>query len=224
MEKSMEKIKSKKHLLALSIIIVLLSIILITKALLNQKIDIQKSNENWENYDLSIENIKNNMDPITEPNESFFWWKLKDFNIEDKEYEQILNSIVANVRMCYLSFTDNGELYTNSNPIKRYRDKKFITKDELEKLNFDMYHTMNSCLERFEQYNETILISKDEYSRNKLLNRVNKINTFKNNKLFINTNDTYNYNDLLLRKTIEVHLIEDLSDFIVEEYNRLKIS
>ena len=55
-----------------------------------------------------------------------------------------------------------------------------------------MYHATNSCLERFGQYNETILISKDEYSRNKFLNRVNKINTFKNNKLFINKNDTYN--------------------------------
>ena len=89
--------------------------------------DIQLSNQSWDSYDESIKNIKNNMDPITEPNENFFWWSLKDFDIEDNEYEKILNHLVAQVRMCYLDYTDDGTLYTNSNPIRKYREKDIIT-------------------------------------------------------------------------------------------------
>lgn len=201
-------------------IITVLIITLIILSILKTKNDIKESNKSWKSYDLSIENIKNNLDPITEPNESFYWWKLKDFDIKDKEYEQMLNSVLANVRMCYLNFTDNGELYTNSNPIRKYREKDNITNEELERLNDLMYEDTKNCLDRFEQYNDTILISSDEYSKNKFLNELNKINMIKDTKLF--SNKKASYNELLLRKTMEVHLIEDLSKFIKEEYYRLR--
>lgn len=184
----------------------------------NKKIDIQLTNQSWDSYDESIKNIKNNMDPITEPNENFFWWTLKDFDIEDNEYEKILNSLVAQVRMCYLDYTDDGTLYTNSNPIRKYREKDIITSEELKKLNFDMFND-RSCINRFDDFN-SLLISNDESLRNRFLNRVNKINLIKSTELFRNENASYN--ELLLRKTIEVHYIEDMSEFLVEEYNRLK--
>ena len=158
------------------------------------------------------------MDPITEPNENFFWWTLKDFDIEDNEYEKILNHLVAQVRMCYLDYTDDGTLYTNSNPIRKYREKDIITTEELKKLNFDMSND-RSCINRFDDFN-SLLISNDENLRNRFLNRINKINLIKSTELFRNENASYN--ELLLRKTIEVHYIEDMSELIVEEYNRLK--
>ena len=184
----------------------------------NNKIDIQLSNQSWDSYDESIKNIKNNMDPITEPNENFFWWSLKDFDIEDNEYEKILNHLVAQVRMCYLDYTDDGTLYTNSNPIRKYREKDIITTEELKKLNFDMSND-RSCINRFDDFN-SLLISNDENLRNSFLNRINKINLIKSTELFRNENASYN--ELLLRRTIEVHYIEDMSEFLVEEYNRLK--
>lgn len=184
----------------------------------NNKIDIQLSNQSWDSYDESIKNIKNNMEPITEPNENFFWWTLKDFNIEDNEYEKILNHLVAQVRMCYLDYTDDGTLYTNSNPIRKYREKDIITTEELKKLNFDMSND-SDCINRFDDFNY-LLISNDENLRNRFLNRINKINLIKSTELFKNENASYN--ELLLRKTIEVHYIEDISEFLVEEYNRLK--
>ena len=184
----------------------------------NKKIDIQLSNQSWNSYDESIKNIKNNMDLITEPNENFFWWTLKDFDIEDNEYENILNHLVAQVRMCYLDYTDDGTLYTNSNPIRKYREKDIITTEELKKLNFDMSNDRD-CINRFDSFN-SLLISNDENLRNRFANKINRINLIKSTELF--TNENASYNELLLRKTIEVHYIEDMSEFLVEEYNRLK--
>lgn len=217
----MKKIYKNKCLVIIMILILIilssfLSIIIYKNH--NNKIDIQLSNQSWDSYDESIKNIKNNMDPITEPNENFFWWTLKDFDIEDNEYEKILNHLVAQVRMCYLDYTDDGTLYTNSNPIRKYRKKDIITTEELKKLNFDMSND-RSCINRFDDFN-SLLISNDENLRKRFLNRINKINLIKSTELFRNENASYN--ELLLRKTIEVHYIEDMSEFLVEEYNRLK--
>ena len=219
----MEKILKNKYkyiFIIFSLILIVLSSFLSIIIYKNHhdKIDIQLSNQSWDSYDESIKNIKNNMDPITEPNENFFWWTLKDFDIEDNEYEKILNHLVAQVRMCYLDYTDDGTLYTNSNPIRKYRKKDIITTKELKKLNFDMSND-RSCINRFDDFN-SLLISNDENLRKRFLNRINKINLIKSTELFRNENASYN--ELLLRKTIEVHYIEDMSEFLVEEYNRLK--
>lgn len=213
-------LKNKYIFIIFSLILIVLSSFLsiIIYKNHNDKIDIKLSNQSWDSYDESIKNIKNNMDPITEPNENFFWWTLKDFDIEDNEYEKILNHLVAQVRMCYLDYTDDGTLYTNSNPIRKYREKDIITTEELKKLNFDMSND-RSCINRFDDFN-SLLISNDENLRNRFLNRINKINLIKSTELFRNENASYN--ELLLRKTIEVHYIEDMSELIVEEYNRLK--
>lgn len=217
----MKKIKKNKYIFIIFLLIlIVLSSFLSTIIYINHnnKIDIQLSNQSWDSYDESIKNIKNNMDPITESNENFFWWTLKDFDIEDNEYEKILNHLVAQVRMCYLDYTDDGTLYTNSNPIRKYRKKDIITTEELKKLNFDMSND-RSCINRFDDFN-SLLISNDENLRKRFLNRINKINLIKSTELFRNENASYN--ELLLRKTIEVHYIEDMSEFLVEEYNRLK--
>lgn len=120
--------------------------------------------------------------------------------------------------MCYLGYTDDGTLYTNSNPIRKYREQDFITKKELEKLNFNMLND-TSCLKRFDSF-KSLLISNDENLRNIFLSKVNKINNIKNTELFKNNDATYN--ELLLRKTVEVQYIEYLSEFLSAEYNRLK--
>ena len=56
--------------------------------------------------------------------------------------------------------------------------------------------------------------------RNNVLTKTNKIFRIKPIEIFNNKNATYN--ELLLRKIMEVHYIEDISEFLVEEYNRLK--
>lgn len=217
----MKKILKNKYILIIfSLILIVLSSFLsiIIYKNYNKKIDIQLSNQVWTTYDDSITIIRNNMSSITEPNESFDWWTLNDFNIEDDDYETVLNLLVADVRTCYLEYNQSEEYF--SNPILEYKDKRYITSKELEKLNLDMYNELNQgCLKRFERYN-ALLISNDESLRNNVLSKTNKIFRIKPIEIFNNKNATYN--ELLLRKIIEVHYIEDISEFLVEEYNRLK--
>ena len=219
----MKKIYKNKYIvIIMALILIALSSFLSITVYKNydKKIDIQLANQIWTTYDDSIAIIKNNMESITDSIESFDWWILKDFDIEDDEYESVLNLLVADVRMCYLEYTDDGTLYTNTNPIRKYREKEYITSKELEKLNFEMYNEFNQgCLKRFASYN-ALLISNDEVLRNNVLTKTNKIFRISQIEIFNNKNATYN--ELLLRKIMEVHYIEDISEFLVEEYNRLK--
>lgn len=213
-------LKNKYILIIFTLILIALSSFLsiIIYKNYNKKIDIQLSNQIWTTYDDSITIIKYNMSSITEPNESFEWWTLKDFDIEDDDYETVLNLLVADVRSCYLEYNQSEEYF--SNPILEYKDKRYITSKELEKLNLDMYNELNQgCLKRFERYN-ALLISNDESLRNDVLSKTNKIFRIKPIEIFNNKNATYN--ELLLRKIIEVHYIEDISEFLIKEYNRLK--
>lgn len=200
------------------IILIIFSLMFIYLNSDNKKIQIE--NDIFEIYDESIKNIKKNMDTITESNNDFTWWILKDFAIDDKEYEKTLNALVADVRMCYLEYTDEGDMYTDSNPIRKYRERKYITRTELEQLNIAMKEEfLSGNITRFDTY-QTLLISENDELRAKVLEQTNKITKLKLIKTFMNTNLTYN--ELLLKKVLEVRYVEDISDFLVNEYNRLK--
>lgn len=211
----------KELVLIISGFIIGLGVILISQFYKDNKSEnILTINELFTIYDQNIQDIKNNMEMITESNEDFDWWILKDFNIEDKDYETSLNSLVADVRMAYLEYTDEEQMYTNSNPIRKYREKEYITKKQLEKLNLDMKEEMLSGnINRFNKYS-TLLISKDEELRNIFLNQTEKITKMKQLSIFTNTNSTYS--ELLFKKIIEVSYVKDISEFLIKEYNRLK--
>lgn len=212
------KRKKKVIIIGIGIIVLLSSILSIVIYNANyNSIDIQQANKGWTIYDKSITNIKENMSIITEADGDFEWGSLKDFEIEDKDYEKTLNSLVASVRMCYLSYTDDGTLYTNVNPIREYRNKKTITKTELKELNYSIDN--EKCFNMFTQYN-SLFISHSEELTNEVYNITNKIIDLKANDLFSNHEATYE--ELLLRKILEVHLVEDVSEYLVKEYDRLK--
>ena len=184
----------------------------------NRKIDIQEANKSWNIYDENINDIKINMDSIMEADEEFDWGHLKDFDISDDGYEDALKSLAADIKWCYIGFTDNGEFYTNSNPIRKYRDKKYITKEELELLNF--YSKNDSCLNSFSEFSG-VSISDNKDLEERLLKHIKNINLNSRSRLFYN-NDQATYNELLMRKINEVQLVKEASDFLVEEYNNLK--
>ena len=212
------KRKKKVIIIGIGIIVLLSSILSIVIYNANyNSIDIQQANKGWTIYDKSITNTKENMSIITEADGDFEWGSLKDFEIEDKDYEKTLNSLVVSVRMCYLSYTDDGTLYTNANPIREYRNKKTITKTELKELNYSIDN--EKCFNMFTQYN-SLFISHSEELTNEVYNITNKIIDLKANDLFSNHESTYE--ELLLRKILEVHLVEDVSEYLVKEYDRLK--
>ena len=184
----------------------------------NRKIDIREANKSWNIYDENINDIKANMDSIMEPNENFDWWVLKDFDIKDDDYENALNHLAADIRMCYIGYTDEGEFYTDSNPIRKYRDKKYITKKELETLNF--YSKSDSCLNWFNGF-FGVKLSDNKELEERLQKHLKNIDLNSKSKLF-SYYDQATYNELLMRKINEVQLVKEASDFLVEEYNNLK--
>lgn len=182
----------------------------------DRKIDIELANKDWEIVDNSLKNIKNNMDSITSPNENFEWWELKDFNIDDETYKNSLNSLVANVRMCYL-YHNHDSIYTTGVEFRKFRNKKEITSKELENLNF--YLSNYSCLDNLDKY-QTILISNNKENANKFISKTNDVVSLYNSNIFKNKNASYS--ELLTRLIIEIKIAEDLSEFIKTEYERLK--
>lgn len=206
----------KKIYLIILVLLVLISIILIIVINNKKNINIEKTNELWSIYDSNLENVKNNMDEITIPNENFFWWELKDFNINDTEYKKVLNKLVSDIRMCYLRFTDEDEIYTIYNPLVNYRDKTEITKEELAILN-----TMKPCVtnDRFISYGN-LLVSENEEVRNNFLNKLSMSEKFYKLDLF--RSDELTYEQLVYRTILETSYLSTLSEWLRQEYNNFK--
>lgn len=184
----------------------------------NNNMEIMDTEPYWNIYDISIKNIENNMNSITEPNGDIKWGTLKNLDIDDEKYLDTLNSLVADVRMCYLGYTDEEEMSAEFNSIKKYRNKTKITKRKLLDLNATTKKEVKDCSTRLEKYNVTT-VSNDKELQSRLLTLTNNIIKL-NSKMF--AIDTLSYNELLLRKIYELHSVEDMSSFLVSEYSRLK--
>lgn len=183
----------------------------------NNNIEIMDTNDYWTVYDESIKNIENNMNSITKSNADSKWVELKDINTEDKEYIDTLNSLVADVRLCYLGYTDDKKIYDDSNPIRKYRNKNKITKTKLQNLGSTMKEENESYSNALEKYT-SLKISNSKELQDRVHNLTNNIIEL-NSKMYATT--AISYNELLLRKIYEVHSLEDISNFLVSEYNRL---
>lgn len=183
----------------------------------NNNIEIMDTNDYWTVYDESIKNIENNMNSITKSNADSKWVELKDINTEDKEYIDTLNSLVADVRLCYLGYTDDKKIYNDSNPIRKYRNKNKITKTKLQNLGSTMKEENESYSNALEKYT-SLKISNSKELQDRVHNLTNNIIEL-NSKMYATT--AISYNELLLRKIYEVHSLEDISNFLVSEYNRL---
>lgn len=184
----------------------------------NNNMEIMDTEPYWNIYDISIKNIENNMNSITEPNGDIKWGTLKNIDIDDEEYLDTLNSLVADVRMCYLGYTDEEKMSAEFNSIKKYRNKTKITKRKLLDLNATTKKEVKDCSTRLEKYNVTT-VSNNKELQSRLLTLTNNIIKL-NSKMF--DIDTLSYNELLLRKIYELHSVEDMSSFLVSEYSRLK--
>ena len=184
----------------------------------NNNMEIMDTEPYWDIYDISIKNIENNMNSITESNDDIEWGTLKNIDIDDEEYLDTLNSLVTDVRMCYLEYTDEKKMSAEFNSIKKYRNKTKITKRKLLDLNATTKKEVKDCLTRLEKYNVTT-VSNDKELQSRLLTLTNNIIKLNSKMLAI---DTLSYNELLLRKIYELHSVEDMSSFLVSEYSRLK--
>ena len=204
----------KKKILIGALILIIISLVLFKNY--NYKINVVMSNQLWNLYDASISTIENNMELIAEPDEYSDWGKLKDFDIEDDNYEQMLNLVVKEIGYCYMEYTDNSTLDTT---IRKYRFKSYIRKKELEDLKENMSNE-DGCLNRFFYANYMWVNQSTENTQRYfyIFDNIKKLYLYKE----ATKNNTANYDKLLLQKVTEVHMVADISEYLKNEYIRLK--
>ncbi len=177
----------------------------------NNYIDIKNDNLLWNLYDINIKKIEDNMNFIAEGNDTFKWYKIKEINNNDDEYNKILNEIFINIRICYMSLEDDNELFTNSNYAKKYRTSDKISKDELNFLKTNRME--NRCIDKFKAYKDIEINTKEE-NKERLLNKINYVLDF-SEKYFIKESNSYN--EFIYNEIVETEILKELSNFLVEE-------
>lgn len=151
------------------------------------------------------------MNFIAEGNDTFKWYKIKEINNNDDEYNKILNEIFINIRICYMSLEDDNELFTNSNYAKKYRTSDKISKDELNFLKTNRME--NRCIDKFKAYKDIEINTKEE-NKERLLNKINYVLDF-SEKYFIKESNSYN--EFIYNEIVETEILKELSNFLVEE-------
>lgn len=170
-------------------------------------------------YEKSLDEIKENMDMITETNETGEWLKLKELTITDEEYEGTLNTLVSDIQYCYSIYTENQTFVTQANPLKDYFDKEQVTKDELDYLNSKK--EKSSCLTRFDKY-QIAKISENAEKKENILSPLKHIHKLEKTELF--TKNYLTYTELNNRALYEVTAISSLSKHLWTEYFNLKVA
>lgn len=205
--------KIKVYLIIVLLIIIILFCNVFKNLYDNRNISIRNSKYLWTIHDNYLENIKNNLDEISSPNEYFEWWELKDFDIEDEYYKQFLNNLLADIRMNYLYSTDYEMMYDSLKKFYGYREEDSVPIKELKNIG------VHITIDDFSKYNG-LWISKDEEKREEILEKLQSISSVTTSELFTKENKTYD--EMLLIKIIDISYCSSLSDFLRAEYYRLK--
>lgn len=207
--------KDLKYLLILvGLIFLSLGILVVVNMDFSNKIEIVNDKKIWESYDNNMSNVKSIMDSITDDSDTFIWWSLKDVKLKDESYIRFLNQLVADVRMTYLNLT--SDIYTDSNIMSNYRDKTYIYKSDLVKIN----NGLSSDNMDFNISYDNFLITDNEERRDKFINAINEYNEILDSELFKNREASYE--DNVLKSYILSLKLEDLAEFLESEYNLYK--
>ena len=198
---------NRNKVLFILVIIVLVSLIILVYHN-NSKIDIYDMKPSWELYERNLENVKENMNEITESNSEFNWWKLKKNFLDDEIYQQTLNRIVSDIRKCYINYTDTN---LTNNKILLYKNSKKITKSELQILN----KLNNSCLSSVIKNYSNNEISNNKEKREKTILFLNSIDTLLKKQ---NTVSNLTYSELAFNRLNESLALYEISNWIKMEY------
>ncbi len=202
-------------ILSITFISLIIGTIFIIDIRQNHYIDIKNDNLMWNLYDINIQEINDNMNPIMEPNDEFKWFSLKDIASEDEEYEKLLNEISKRVTTCYFNFENDGSNYTDNNYAKKFRDSYRISKDDLNNLK---YFSKYYCTDVFKYYKD-IELDIEKNNEDRFLNKIDEVLNFENKYLI---KYPKNYNDFIYNEIIETEILKNISEFLNDEYYRLK--
>lgn len=210
----------KKILLIIIIFLICFVLCFILNVKHKNHIDIKDDNKLWYIYDINIQTIEQNISTIADPNDTFEWYKLKNLNTEDTNYQKYLNSLLVNVRQCYIDLENPNNIYTTPNLLKKYRNKNELSLDELNILKdkHSFSNIKNSCIDNFLIYKD-LKLNIDKDNEENLLDLVDDVLDF-SEKYFIKSPQSYS--DLIYNEIIETTILIKVSEFLNDEYYRLK--
>ncbi len=213
--------KKNKSMLVSVLLVIIFAIVAIVSIVINIKDNSKQSIINneylWKIYDSNLEVIKNNMDEIAVDDNNIKWFSLKKVNCKDEDYVSQLNSLTADIRLFYQSYTGTSDytvdVYKLLSPFK---NENTITLKELEELKWSI--NREGVLKRFKNY-DNLLISEDNTRRERFISEIHKITDYMKNTEF---DDNTTFNDILIYKVYETQLVRDISNWLYQEYYSLK--
>lgn len=197
------------------LIIAIISIITLTISLYNvfepDKILLGETyKEMYGALDNNINIIEANMNEITVDSDD--WQELKELNIKDEKQKNTYNSLILDIKKCYLLSNDVKNKTYDNIKIMNFRNKEYANKYEILKLNKN-----ETCLKEFDKYNSMVLSDNKNLSE-RLKTQINIIIDYKEEP------DVYkSFYELLSLEAINMSKIASLSKWLKIEYNTYKL-
>ncbi|MDD3996008.1 MAG: hypothetical protein PHC42_04880 [Bacilli bacterium] len=197
------------------LIIAIISIITLTISLYNvfepDKILLGETyKEMYGALDNNINIIEANMNEITVDSDD--WQELKELNIKDEKQKNTYNSLILDIKKCYLLSNDVKNKTYDNIKIMSFKNKEYANKYEILKLNKN-----ETCLKEFDKYNSMVLSDNKDLSE-RLKTQINIIIDYKEEP------DVYkSFYELLSLEAINMSKIASLSKWLKIEYNTYKL-
>lgn len=228
----MKKLKrNEKEIIPIIISTFLLFVVLVMGIFINEKnntmiIDTKENREILEKYNKLLDNIKNNMEEISnsdpEFNRTYNWntYKLKLDNDAQSQYNCAITSLTA----CYLYYRTND--FTNTDFIRKFESYDKISKKKFNEIMLSYDESSNYCYRGFAStfyyvdYEEPYVKPyDDDYDVRELelfvkpivVNYIEKRNKWYKPK---------NYNELLNEEYYRVSLLNNLSEYLKIKYEK----
>lgn len=197
------------------LIIAIISIITLTISLYNvfepDKILLGETyKEMYGALDNNINIIETNMKEITVDSDD--WQELKELNIKDEKQKNTYNSLILDIKKCYLLSNDIKNKTYDNIKIMSFKNKEYANKYEILKLNKNKI-----CLKEFDKYNSMVLSDNKDLSE-RLKTQINIIIDYKEES------DVYkSFYELLSFEAVNMSKIASLSKWLKIEYNTYKL-
>ena len=228
----MKKIKKKeKEIIIIVICIVLILIMVVMRIVINEKIntmiiDTKENKEILTKYNKLLDNIKNNMEEISNSNPEFnrtYNWNTYKLKL-DNDAEMQYNWAIIRLTDCYLYYRTND--FTNTDFIRKFESYDKISKKKFNEIMLSYDESSNYCYEGFAStfyyvdYEEPYVKPyADNYDVRELelfikpivVNHIEKRNKWYKPK---------NYNELLNEEYYRVSLLNNLSEYLKIKYEK----
>jgi len=183
---------------------------------INSNENIDSTSKLWISYDLSVSQLKNNLDIVMDYSaDDLTCGNLKGISFKDGSYENALNNLGCYITLYYYNLIEYDENYHNY--LIKYKDKQSISKNDFISLKHDLKNDTT-----FYSYLKNILnfkIDDDKSAEN-----LNNIVSLFLDKFDVSFYDNCkNYTELFSLKISELSLVTYMSYWLKNEYFNLEL-